>query len=325
MAHAASASSFRSERMSPLALALAVLLHVVAVLALWWLAENQPKPAPAEDVIEVSFEKPPEQPKQQPKPPEPPPPPPKQQAKPPPPPPPPDDFGLKPPAPVTADKATQVPPQAPPGKEASAPQPPSPNDLPPLQPEPAPLTKADPAPPAPTPSPTPAPAPAPSAAKPPEQQALATPPPPPPPPRPPPAAQRPDVRPSPLPPGQQRRAPAVPNAQDAPTTSHFVNPADAYNRARVADNYLWQVAMKLQGYRYQANTNVNRGTTVVRITIARNGQLLAVDILRSSGVPEFDRGVLAGVRAGSPYSPLPPGIQGESASFNLPLISVNRN
>lgn len=325
MAHAASASSFRSERMSPLALALAVLLHVVAVLALWWLAENQPKPAPAEDVIEVSFEKPPEQPKQQPKPPEPPPPPPQQQAKPPPPPPPPDDFGLKPPAPVTADKATQVPPQAPPGKEASAPQPPSPNDLPPLQPEPAPLTKADPAPPAPTPSPTPAPAPAPSAAKPPEQQALATPPPPPPPPRPPPAAQRPDVRPSPLPPGQQRRAPAVPNAQDAPTTSHFVNPADAYNRARVADNYLWQVAMKLQGYRYQANTNVNRGTTVVRITIARNGQLLAVDILRSSGVPEFDRGVLAGVRAGSPYSPLPPGIQGESASFNLPLISVNRN
>ena len=33
---------------------------------------------------------------------------------------------------------------------------------------------------------------------------------------------------------------------------------------------------------------------------------------------------LAGVRAGSPYSPLPADIQGESASFNLPLISVNR-
>ena len=133
------------------------------------------------------------------------------------------------------------------------------------------------------------------------------------------------MRPSPLPPGQQRRAPAVPNPKEAPTTSHFVNPADAYNRARAADNYLWQVAMKLQGYRYQANTNASRGTTVVRVTIARNGRLLAVEVIRSSGVPEFDQGVLAGVRAGSPYSPLPPDIQGESASFNLPLISVNRN
>jgi hypothetical protein len=39
-------------------------------------------------------------------------------------------------------------------------------------------------------------------------------------------------------------------------------------------------------------------------------------------VPEFDRGVLAGVRSGSPYSPLPPDIKGESASFDLPLVSV---
>ena len=116
----------------------------------------------------------------------------------------------------------------------------------------------------------------------------------------------------------------MPNPREAPTTSHFVNPADAYNRARAADNYLWQVAMKLQGYRYQANTNASRGTTVVRVTIARNGRLVAVEVIRSSGVPEFDQGVLAGVRAGSPYSPLPADIQGESASFNLPLISVNR-
>lgn len=305
MAHAASASSYRSDRMSPAALALAVLLHALAVLAIWWLVESRPQPVPTEEPLMVSFE--------QPKPPEPPPPPPPQ--KPPPPAPqPPIDMGLKPPAATTADKATQVPPKAPPGKEASAPQPPTPDDLPPLQADPPQPTVAEPPKPVPTPAPTPA--------KPPEQHALATPPPPPARPAP---GTRPDVRPSPLPPGQQRRAPAVPNAHDAPTTSHFVNPADAYNRSRAADNYLWQVAMKLQGYRYQANTNASRGTTVVRVTIARNGRLLAVDVIRSSGVPEFDQGVLAGVRAGSPYTPLPPDIQGESASFNLPLISVNRN
>lgn len=309
MAHAASASSYRSDRMSPVALALAVLLHGLVVAALFWLIENRPTPAPVEDVIEVSLE--------QPKPPEPPPPPPPKQAQQAPkPPPPPEDMGLKPPAAITADKATQVPPAAPPGKEASAPQPPSPDNLPPLQPEPPQPPVAEP------PKPTPAPTPSPAARPPEQQQALAAPPPPP---ARPPAGQHQDARPSPLPPGQQRRAPAVPNAKEAPTTSHFVNPADAYNRARAADNYLWQVAMKLQGYRYQANTNASRGTTVVRVTIARNGRLLAVEVIRSSGVPEFDNGVLAGVRAGSPYSPLPPDIQGESASFNLPLISVNRN
>lgn len=294
--------------MSPVALALAVLLHGLVVAALFWLIENRPTPAPVEDVIEVSLE--------QPKPPEPPPPPPPKQAQQAPkPPPPPEDMGLKPPAAITADKATQVPPAAPPGKEASAPQPPSPDNLPPLQPEPPQPPVAEP------PKPTPAPTPSPAARPPEQQQALAAPPPP----ARPPAGQHQDARPSPLPPGQQRRAPAVPNAKEAPTTSHFVNPADAYNRARAADNYLWQVAMKLQGYRYQANTNASRGTTVVRVTIARNGRLLAVEVIRSSGVPEFDNGVLAGVRAGSPYSPLPPDIQGESASFNLPLISVNRN
>jgi len=293
--------------MSPVALALAILLHGLVVAALFWLIENRPTPAPVEEIIEVSLE--------QPKPPEPPPPPPPKQAQQPKPPPPPEDMGLKPPAAITADKATQVPPAAAPDKKASAPQPPAPDDLPPLQAQPPQPPVADP--PKPTPTPTPSPA-----ARPPEQQALAAPPPPP---ARPPAGQHQDMRPSPLPPGQQRRAPAVPNPKEAPTTSHFVNPADAYNRARAADNYLWQVAMKLQGYRYQANTNASRGTTVVRVTIARNGRLLAVEVIRSSGVPEFDQGVLAGVRAGSPYSPLPPDIQGESASFNLPLISVNRN
>ena len=57
---------------------------------------------------------------------------------------------------------------------------------------------------------------------------------------------------------------------------------------------------------------------------ARDGRLLAAEIVRSSGVPEFDRGVLAGIRAGAPYTPLPPDIKGDSASFDLPLVSVTR-
>jgi protein TonB len=36
----------------------------------------------------------------------------------------------------------------------------------------------------------------------------------------------------------------------------------------------------------------------------------------------MDQGVLAGVRAGAPYAPLPPDIKGDSATFTLPLVST---
>jgi protein TonB len=286
--------------MSPPALALAVLLHAAVALALWWMSLDRPQLPPAEEAIDVTFE--------QPKPEEPPPPPPQQAAQPSPPP---VELGLRPPAPLTSDKPTQVPPAAEQSKEAPTPPPPPQQEAvapPHLEP------------PRPTPTPTPVPSElaAPAGRKPPEQ-ALAVPPP-----KPPPPAPRPELRPSPLSTTPQRRPPAAAAAVEQPSPHRFVNPADAYNRARVADNYLWQVARKLEGYRYQANVNVRQGITVVRIVIARDGRLLDVAVARSSGVPEFDRGVIAGVRAGSPYAPLPPDIQGDSATFNLPLVSVNR-
>ena len=142
-----------------------------------------------------------------------------------------------------------------------------------------------------------------------------------PPPRPPPPAPRPELRPSPLATAPQRRPPAAAAAEE-PSPSPFVNPADSYNRARVADNYLWQVVRKLAGYRYEANVTATEGTTVVRVVIARDGRLLDVAIARSSGVPEFDSGVIAGVRAGSPYAPLPADIKGDRATFTLPLMSI---
>ena len=120
---------------------------------------------------------------------------------------------------------------------------------------------------------------------------------------------------------QQQHATAVARGAEAPQSSPFVNPADTYNKARVGDNYLWEVVRKLQGYEYFANNSVAQAVTVVSITIARDGRLLNVAVLSSSGYPEMDRGVVGGVRAGSPYSPLPDSIQGPSATFRLPLVS----
>ena len=326
--------------MSPPALALAILLHALVVLALWWMSQNRSALPPAEEAIEVSFE--------QPKPPEPPPPkpePPKQQ----PTPAPPEPLGLMPEAAITSEKRTQVPTAPVRPNEAPAPAPPaqadkpqpfafSPSPSPPPVSRPLPPPEAAARPPAEPMSPLPSPLPAPTLPAPtlPPAHALAPPLPTPPPPRPEthalaappvprasPAPQRPDLRPAP-PTTAPTQRPAAPAHSEPPSTSPFVNPADTYNRARVADNYLWQIARKLQGYRYEAHVNVSHGTTVVRVTIARDGRLLDVSVAQTSGVPEFDRGVLAGVRSGSPYDPLPPDIQGASATFTLPLVSVNR-
>ncbi|MBX9942898.1 MAG: hypothetical protein K2Y40_02355, partial [Reyranella sp.] len=99
MDHALSILSSRSERLSPAALALAVLLHGLVVLALWAMSVYAPRLPPVEDVIEVSLEPPP--------PPPPPKPPPQQTA-----PVPLIEPGLRPPAAITADRPTQALPPA---------------------------------------------------------------------------------------------------------------------------------------------------------------------------------------------------------------------
>ena len=57
MAHAVSVSSFRSDHMSPPALALAVLLHALAALALWRMSLTAQLPQP-EEAVEVTLEQP---------------------------------------------------------------------------------------------------------------------------------------------------------------------------------------------------------------------------------------------------------------------------
>ena len=332
--HVASVPSATSGRMSPEAVGMAVLLHAVLALALWALAAYRPTFTPHEDPVEITIE--------QPKPPDPPKPPPPQQAEPKPLPPP---EGLKPPSEITADKPTQVRPSADAPKDIAGPPQRSLDEAVPQPPTPAPppteTAMAAPRPPSPVPPPDrpqlqpfPKPTlgptiepPPPSRPKPPEPPPPAvTHPQPQPRPAPPPpsAAVRPQPQPSPLVGPQTRQPPAVARHQDAPTgpSSPFVNPADEKNRSTAEQNYLWQVVSKLRGYRYHANVPVMEGLTVVMVTIARDGRLLNAEVVRSSGVPAMDQGVLAGIRQGSPYAPLPTNISGPSARFRLPLVSV---
>ncbi|WP_300779114.1 energy transducer TonB [Enhydrobacter sp.] len=292
----ASLPTFRTGRMPPAALMLAVLLHGLVALGLWGLSLREPRLTLPRAPIDVTFEQP--------------------KAKPPPPPPtvtpkarpaPPDMPGLAPPAEITADKPSQVPSRAREARQALAPERPLLEQaVPPPQAE---VTAP------PTFEPLQAARPAPS-----RQAHISSVPAPAQPARP---AQEPQFRPSPLTQAPRRQPPAI-ASREAPTPSPFVNPADTYNRARVADNYLWQVVRKLAGYHYEAQASVQEGTTVLRIVIARDGRLLDVAVARSSGFAALDRGVVAGVRAGAPYAPLPPDIHGDSATFTLPLVSIRR-
>ena len=347
--------------MAPEAVGLAVLVHVVAGLGLWWVALHRPPIAPLPDPVDIVIE----QPKSAETPPPPPPPP--QQARKPPEPQAAPPEGLAPEAERTADKRSQRPPSADADKdiggrpprsfEQSAPSPPlarpleqsvpaSPPDPPPRmaaaqphalpqaqpvpRPEPPPARQAAPLPPPPSPPVQVRPQQPPPTAHPP---AVVHQPPPavqPQQPRPepqvahpPPAVSpQPSTRPTPQVMLPQVRPPQIARRQEPQSSSPLVNPAETYNRALVSDNYLWQVVRKLRGYRYLAHGQAVEAVTVVQIVIARDGQLIDVHVARSSGFPEMDRGVLGGVRAGSPYTPLPPSIPGDRATFTLPIVSV---
>lgn len=282
--------------MPPSALMLAVLLHALVALALWGMSQQRSRLPPPEAPIDVTFEQP------KPKPPPPPPAPPKESQPAPPPVP-----GLAPPAEITADKPSQVPSRARQPQQALAPERPL-------------LEQAVPAPPSESATP-PAIEPPKPEPPPPSRQAHARSAPPPAPAPPPHPPQSVPLRPSPLTQAPRQQPPALASREE-PSPSPFVNPADTYNRARVADNYLWQVVRKLAGYRYEAHVNASEGITVVRVVIARDGRLLDIAVVQSSGFPVLDNGVVAGVRAGSPYAPLPPEIHGDRAAFTLPLVSM---
>ena len=336
--------------MSPEAVGLAVLLHAALALALWALAHYRPTIEPPEDPVEITIELP--------KPPDPPKPPPEQAQKPPPPVPQqmtPPPEGLRPKG-EESDRRTQRRPSGDAPKDIAGPQQRSlEEEVPAPSPPPPPRIEARPEPqPAPPAEPKPAPQPPPpeiAAARP---EALLPPPPTPPkpqeppathpppkpaaptvttiqpqqhppltPPRPPPAlSPHPSPQPSPLQARPQQQPPAIARREEAPSSSTFVNPVDERNRSLAQDNYLWEVVRKLRGYRYHANVPVMEGLTVVQIVVARDGRLLSAQIVRSSGVPAMDQGVLDGVRQGSPYTPLPSSIAGPSATFRLPLVSV---
>lgn len=325
--------------MSPVAAAMALLLHALVALAFLWELPRHEAEA-AERAIEFTVEVP-SAPPAEPQVPAAPATAPPQAAAPTPsvPPSPPPRLGLarprsltpdpsaKPAAPQPGPTPSETPTQAtepakqeptkpePEPQQAAAASPPPPEPkleqvLPPVEAPPPPLTAQD----FPKPAPPPPPKPPPPKAPPPPPQRAQVPPP----------QQR--LQPSPLSRVPQQRPPADSHASAQPAPSPLTNPASQYGQRKAEDDYLWLVMRKLSQYRYYPKSNVvsEEGVVVMRITVARDGRLLDVALARSSGYPNLDSGVMDTLRQAAPFARLPADIPGDRHTFILPVNYVHQ-
>lgn len=134
-------------------------------------------------------------------------------------------------------------------------------------------------------------------------------------------------------PSQQAPAPAPRNAPasvQAPTS----NSADwLVGKSRARNAYLDQVARltsKFRRYPASAFDNKQAGRVVTRVTIARDGRLIDVQIDTSSGWPVIDAAEIETIRKSAPFPPVPSDMPGDPLililpiHYDLPIAARNR-
>lgn len=90
---------------------------------------------------------------------------------------------------------------------------------------------------------------------------------------------------------------------------------------KAEEDYFWQLVRKISQYRYYAKSreNTEQGIVVTRMTIARDGRLLDVALLKSSGFANLDNGVVEAIRRASPFAPLPADTARDQQTFVVPI------
>lgn len=98
-------------------------------------------------------------------------------------------------------------------------------------------------------------------------------------------------------------------------------PKDDQAQSRAEEDYFWQIVRRISQYRFASNARQTseHGMVVTRMTIARDGRLLDVGLLRSSGSPTLDSAVLGIIRQASPFAPLPAEMAQMQQTFVVPV------
>jgi protein TonB len=134
------------------------------------------------------------------------------------------------------------------------------------------------------------------------------------------------AKPVPAKPPEPRRAQAT-AAQPPPLVKRptpDVQPAALKNDAtqhRAEEDYFFQLVRKISQYRFYSRSQEStpRGLVVTRMTIARDGRLLDVSLIKSSGFPNLDTAVIETIRQASPFAPLPGDLAQDRKTFIVPV------
>ena len=271
----------RLQHMPPAALALAILLHVLLGVAIWWIAPQRP-PEPEEPPIMVMFDSTP------------------------------SNVGLQTPdkaGPPAESTAASPQPSTEPQREERQQQalaPPSDAKPEPEQVPTLPIFEF-------SVPPVPEPLPAPSSrdfVKPPVAR---------PPPRP--VQRTQPLSPRPAPPAPQRPPADMPATMPSPMPGP--DPGDVLiGQGRQRNDYLSRVARQIAQYRVyptSALANNQGGRVVMRVTVARSGQVLDVGIRTSSGWPAIDAAEVETIRRAGSFPPLPSEMPGDPVVLVLPI------
>lgn len=98
--------------------------------------------------------------------------------------------------------------------------------------------------------------------------------------------------------------------------------ADAPERRvhQARQDYLARLVAQLSRQRFDDSSGTsNRGVVLTRLDIARDGRLIDVVVLRSSGHPTFDHSVATAIRRSAPFPPLPPDLAPDRITFVVPI------
>jgi len=124
-------------------------------------------------------------------------------------------------------------------------------------------------------------------------------------------------------PAAKRVAPdAKPGDSPAPTGRA---PATALRseqeQRKTEEDYFLQIVRRISQFRFYSNSRENapQGLVVTRMTIARDGRLLDLALMKSSGFPDLDRAVVETIRRASPFAPLPADLGREQQTFIVPV------
>jgi protein TonB len=129
------------------------------------------------------------------------------------------------------------------------------------------------------------------------------------------------LAPLPAPPAPQRPPADMPAAMPSPMPGP--DPGDVLiGQGRQRNDYLSRVARQIAQYRvYPASALANNqgGRVVMRVTVARNGQVLDVGVRTSSGWPAIDAAEVETIRKAAPFPPLPSEMPGDPVVLVLPI------